>query len=352
MAGEDVFDGPSGGDQLPAVADGGAADLDNANAADDLSADEKQAAEETAAVEAAMKAVSKTTDEERKPDQTTDIARSDVGKPAADKTTDDLYRIPHGASGEYRKQYKALSDHARSIDTELAQMRESAKASAERIGAWESTLKDAGANAQVLAGHLGYIKAVNSGNLEQALAWIENERTALARALGQPLDGVDVLGDFPDLRRQVDEMEMSENAALELARHRRAAQAHQHAANAQHQDAQRHAVEQQAAQVRANGLESVRAWLSEVEKNDINYAAKEPIVAAWLEKPETIASLRAVPPEQWIFVVRSLYDSIQSAPERRDPGTLRPLRPGGPGGRGMSKDADPTDVAMRAAGYF
>ena len=40
----------------------------------------------------------------------------------------------------------------------------------------------AGATPEVLSGHLSYIKAINSGDLEGALAFIESERAALARA--------------------------------------------------------------------------------------------------------------------------------------------------------------------------
>jgi hypothetical protein len=63
------------------------------------------------------------------------------------------------------------------------------------------------------------LKSSDPKDLEQALGMVEQQRLALYKALGKEPEGggIDLLADFPDLKKQVDEEEITRAAALEIA---------------------------------------------------------------------------------------------------------------------------------------
>ena len=270
---------------------------------------------------------------------------------------DDLTQIPRGLNGEARAKYKALGDHARQLDQQLSERAKEYETVTQRISTYESVLKDAGATPEVLSGHLSYIKAINTGDLEGALAFIESERAALARALGKPLEGVDLLADFPDLRQRVDGFELTEQDALEMAKLRRAQQ--QTEAQRQSQEQQQQQQYQQRQQMdaynakRTSALSEIKAW-TEAQQSSIDWDVMEGAVVSFLQQPATQQILAQTPPENWLSIIKSHYASLQQLAARsvQAPRTgTTPLRPRGAGGTVASQASSSEDAVRQRLGY-
>lgn len=271
-----------------------------------------------------------------------------------DKTkSDDLYRIPSGLSGEARGKFKALSDHARTVDTEISQLRETHTQSVQRLTEIDHVIKDSGATPEALSSALQYIKAVTSGDWDAALSFIESERSAIAQRVGKQIPGVDVLAEFPDLRTAVDEMELSETHALEIAKSRRTAQA----AQSRHQrEAATHAETQQAAHyqsAKTQALGNIEHWLASQTATDLDWPQQEAALSAHLARPETQQILLNLRPDLWPQYVASAYASLQYAPPAGVPAPsgVTPLRPKGSGGGTVKAPQTALEAVKQKLGY-
>lgn len=185
---------------------------------------------------------------------------------------------------------------------------------------------------------LQFNKLRKSGDIEGALRMIENTRLGLYKALGRAAPGVDLLDDFPDLKAKVDALEMTPDAAAEVATARR--QAATLAARQQHeQRGQQHA--QQQKEVVDGALAEISRWQAEAAVKDPQFAAKQKAI---IEKiPEVIKSYA---PNQWLATIKLLYENTAvpaSAPTDTGlpPRGPAPIRPNG--NRGGAKEA--TDMA-------
>lgn len=269
-----------------------------------------------------------------------------------------LHTIPRGLKGEARANYKALSDHAKELAAQQDEQRQQYEKVVERINTFEDIIKDSGATPEVLSEHFQYIKHVTSGNLDAALEFIEGERRALAEALGKPLDGVDLLADFPDLKERVDKMELDEAAAHELANARRAQQ-RQAAQQEQAQTAaqQRQQVEAMQEQ-RRQALSDIQAWIDEQSKTMLppDWQAIEAQIAGYLGSEATQALLTKIPPNEWLPHIKAQYDVLKNFAASRGPSaggapTPTPLRPRGAGGKVQREPTNAEEaVEARLAG--
>lgn len=265
---------------------------------------------------------------------------------------DELCQIPRGLSGEARAKFKALSDHARQLDSQFQQRSQEHEQTSQRLRGFEDVLRDAGATAPVLNSHLQYIRAINTGDYESALAFIEAERASLAQAIGKPLDGVDLLADFPDLREAVDNYQMTENAALEMAKLRRVATQQQARDQQAQQVEQQRQAQEQYTQRRTVAMQGVEAWI-ESQKSSIDWGVMEGAIVEFLRQPATRQTLSNTPPEQWLDIIKSHYASIQTlvarnAPQRNGP---TPLRPRGAGGAVGSVPNSAEEAVLKRLGY-
>lgn len=182
-----------------------------------------------------------------------------------------------------------------------------------------------------LAGYLHFNSLLQSGNaedLEAALQMVEQQRLGLYKALGREPEGggLDLLKDFPDLAKQVEEDEITRAAALELAKARRERAAREHQASrqksAKQADADRQAQQKKEAE---DAEKAISTWTAELQKSDIDYAAKEDRLLAKLDEV-----LEKYPPKQWLPTLKLLYDGIEITKAAPPGGSQhKPLRPSG-----------------------
>lgn len=172
----------------------------------------------------------------------------------------------------------------------------------------------------------GLLQSKNPKDLEQALTMIEEQRAALYKVLGrEPAGGgIDLLAEFPDLKKQVDDEEITRQAALEIAHGRRDRAARTAAENKQ-QNTQR--TQQQTVAQRKQESESalggIEKWTAEVSKSDLDYKAKEDILL-----PQIAEIMKEYEPKLWLPTIKRLYAGItvQKAVAQTG-GDKKPLRP-------------------------
>lgn len=239
------------------------------------------------------------------------------------KPLDEIYRIPEGMTGQHRAAYKRLSDHALELNEKIAATETQYREAMETLTEYHEIIQETKASPDQVDAMFGYIEMVNKGNLEMAFQILETERNELARRLGKPAPGVDLLEGFDDLKAEVQHMQMTPERAAEIARYRRQQAEQQHyQQRAQQEEAQTQA-QQQAKDVAMN---DIAAWMHELKANDIDFAAKDKMLA-----PKIAEILSELEPKHWLRQLRLYYDSLQ-VQQPRPVREAQPLRPQSGGG--------------------
>lgn len=347
---------PIAGDSMPADHEdaGAIAEREQTDAlANDVDAQAASAGEQKepeTALDAVAKVLGKKEDPQAKtgdesPDDAKDGADADDSQAKAGDEIPDLYRIPEGMKGEHRAAFKKLSDHAQEVN-------EAYQENSAILTGFNKVLEDCGADAGQFSASMQFVAAVNQGDFDSALAWLDAERAAIAQHLGKPVDGVDLLDGFDDLKAQVDDEEITEEAAREIATARRAnARARQQADQAE-KDRQAQAQQTETTQAfqtkKSAALADVGKWLGELKGKDIDFVAKERMLNQYVNDPTTAEILQNLDPALWSKHLRKVYDSFNSptgaAPA---PGDVTPLRPNA--SRGVQKEASSELEALQMA---
>lgn len=220
--------------------------------------------------------------------------------------------MPEGLSTKAQERFQHLVGRVKEREQAL-------EAITKDVQEFRAVIQETGARPEDFNQALGYMRMVNSGDLQGALRVLDEQRRMIALAIGQPLPGADPLSAFPDLRQRVDAYQMDEQAAIEIARSRQAQQ-RQTEAMAQQQQAAR--AQQSLASERQNAVAAIDQLGAQWAKSDPDYAAKEDII---LKQLPHIA--QNFPPSMWASQVRILYDTVSSmprqAPQRSAPPPLR-----------------------------
>lgn len=196
------------------------------------------------------------------------------------------------------------------------------------------------------------LQSKDAKDLESALQMLEGQRTALYAALGREPEGggIDLLKDFPDLKKQVDEEEITRAAALEIAKGRRERAARQaEEQRQQQQQQQKTQTAEQRKQAGEKALADIEAWTAGLAKTDLDYKAKEDKLLAKLD-----GVLKSYPPEQWVSTLKLLYEGIEITKAPASPGGKQnqPLRPSGakPGAKAPNSMLEAINQGLGYAG--
>lgn len=250
---------------------------------------------------------------------------------------------PDGLSKGARERFGKLIERVKEGDQRFAELDG-------KFRGIEQTLKGTGATPEQWGQILTAMRYANSGDPAQArmaLQIIDGYRAEIARAAGVPIEGVDVLSDFPDLRAKVDSGTLDEESAAELAAQRRAVDRNRATVNQQEQQRQQ---AQQLEQRQNTARASLDALGSQLAKSDVDYPRKIEI----LEKRGVIANIVAtVPPEQWQASFKSAYDAlgdVAAAARTPAPGpNEQPMRRSSKSGSGAEAQPKTVRDAVRAA---
>jgi hypothetical protein len=189
---------------------------------------------------------------------------------------------------------------------------------------FKQLVQGTGMTPQDFAQTLEFGRLVNSGDekdVRVALEMLESQRAMLYQRLGVEAPGVDLLEGHEDLKQAVDNMEITRERAVELAKFRKSeAQKVQQQKN-QTESMQRQQQIEQTVQQAAGAME---AYLS-TRANEVDHPARMKIIAAHFQNPENLqAFITTYEPHQWAATIKIMYDGIVVKPHQ--PHDAQPLR--------------------------
>lgn len=242
--------------------------------------------------------------------------------PAADPTKKppvvDPNAMPEGLTPKAQERFQTLANTNKEL-TARVQEYEPIVASAREL---QATFQTHGVKREQFDQAMEVVGLMNRGDLQGALRVLDEQRALISMHLGKPLPGADALANFPDLRQAVDNLQITEEHALELARGRTVQNYSQQAQQRQQAEQQS---QQQAQEQHQAGVRAVDGVCKRLEQSDMDYAAIEPM----LLKEINDGLLRGVPPSEWARIVEKTYGLIKqtaSATRSSAPSTtvLRP----------------------------
>jgi hypothetical protein len=205
------------------------------------------------------------------------------------------YSVPEGLSERSTERFNKL------VEDNKAQ-RELVRQHTETLNGMRQMVTDSGLNNEEFIGAIDFAATVKRDPVK-GIELMQGYIKHLAKVTGhRPAEmTVDLLEDFPDLRQQVEEMEITEAAALELAQARRQKQGKPQqggddfSGQRDYQYAQKQAVAE------------IADYLKQVSSNDIDWEKKAPILleAAQFAK-------EGMHPSKWLAHLKSEYAKINS----------------------------------------
>ena len=206
------------------------------------------------------------------------------------------------------------------------------------IGEFREMVTSSGMNPQEFAQSLEFGRLVSSGNeadTRVALEMLETQRAQLYAKLGVEAPGVDLLADHADLKAQVDDMELTRERAIELAKFRKT-DGDKKARETTERDALQG--RQQFEQTVTTAAGQMEAYL-DTRKSEVDHPARMRVISDHFRKPENLKTfIETYRPEQWGPTMKMMYDGIQlprTAPQQQ-PLRSRPTNLGAPASSGTT----------------
>ena len=193
------------------------------------------------------------------------------------------------------------------------------------INEFKALITDTKMSPEEFAQTLEFGRLMNSGDekdLRVAFEMVEQQRAVLAQRLGVKAPGVDLLAGHDDLKQAVENMEITEDRALELAKYRKQDAEKQQVAQAQQQSAQNQEQFQKTVQSAATQME---AYLN-TRANEADSPIKLKAISEHFKNPANLqAFVSTYQPDQWVNTLKLMYDNIvvPKAPAAAQPQPLR-----------------------------
>ncbi|OZB07105.1 MAG: hypothetical protein B7X61_15785 [Gallionellales bacterium 39-52-133] len=193
------------------------------------------------------------------------------------------------------------------------------------INEFKALITDTKMSPEEFAQTLEFGRLMNSGDekdLRVAFEMVEQQRAVLAQRLGVKAPGVDLLAGHDDLKQAVENMEITEDRALELAKYRKQDAEKQQVAQAQQQSAQNQEQFNKTVQSAATQME---AYLN-TRANEADSPIKLKAISEHFKNPANLqAFVTTYQPDQWVNTLKLMYDNIvvPKAPAAAQPQPLR-----------------------------
>jgi len=270
--------------------------------------------EEKTAVEAIKKALAEDDTEEEVPDQVEEDTKSEEEPEVEDEADDDIYSEPAGLKPKAQERFRGLVEDNKTKTERLDQAEFALKEIHKTVSESHMTPEEFG----YLIDYGRMAVSKKPEELEYALQTAQNEIVRISQLLGKEVPGVDLLADQPELKKRVDDYELSREDALRIAKSERELASYKQV-QTQQREQQQVATKQQ--DVQQQSLDQVRAYMSKMKSTDINFSAKEAKLV------DQAAKVRQnYPPEQWPTIIQDLYEtmSVDSSTQKQNLKTSAP----------------------------
>lgn len=151
------------------------------------------------------------------------------------------------------------------------------------------------------------LKSGDETSLKTALEMVNQQRELICKQLGIEAPGVDPLADFPELKKSVDNMEVSRAHALELARYKRQDQTRQQVQQTQHTSQQQM---QEYQQTLKQAGDTAEAYFKTREK-EVDFPVRIAQIQTKFKDPAFVNEfVTTYEPKQWVGILKMMYDSV------------------------------------------
>lgn len=247
-----------------------------------------------------------------------DELTEDPNNPKPEAKAEDKPKAPEQEEAELLEGVK--SDRGRE---RIKQVFAEKKQLEQEITSFREMVKSTGMSAQEFAQTLEFGRLVSSGdekNLRVALEMVESQRAMLYQKLGVEAPGVDLLQGHDDLKQAVDNMEITRERAVELAKYRKQQQEVQQRQQVERQTVQRQQEFQQQVQQAAQSME---AYL-QTRAQEIDHPARMKVIMEHFKNPENLQRfVSTYQPHQWAATIKMMYDNIQVPRAAASPQPIR-----------------------------
>jgi len=273
--------------------------------------------EEKSAVEAIKQALAEDEPKDEEiPDQVAEDTKSDEKPAVEDEAEDDtdIYSEPAGLKPKAQERFRSLVEDNKTKTERLDQAEFALKEIHKTVSESHMTPEEFG----YLIDYGRMAVSKKPEELEYALQTAQNEIVRISQLLGKEVPGVDLLADQPELKKRVDDYELSREDALRIAKSERELASYKQV-QTQQREQQQVATKQQ--DVQQQSLDQVRAYMSKMKSTDINFSAKEAKLV------DQAAKVRQnYPPEQWPTIIQDLYEtmSVDSSTQKQNLKTSAP----------------------------
>lgn len=167
------------------------------------------------------------------------------------------------------------------------------------------------------------INSTDEKDLRVALEMVDRERSYLCEKLGIEQPGIDLLTGHEDLKAAVDNMEITRDKAVELAKYRK-----QQADQQQRQEFQQRTESDRQAfqQTVTQAATTMEAYL-ETRANEADHPAKMQMIANHFQNPANLQEfVSTYKPDQWLATIKMMYDNIVVPRQPTPAAAPQPLR--------------------------
>ena len=242
------------------------------------------------------------------------------------------------ADGEVDPDAELLSGMKERTRERFTEMRTNLKAAEDRItefqggvGELHNVVMESTATAQQLSGALQIFKMINAGDAQgasSALPELQALYNAVAQVAGVAEMGGDPLANHPDLKQGVDDLNLTQENAEEMARLR----LQQNQSQQRVQKTQQAEQTQQANQLQAqNAANGIKQWEDNLITSDADYKLLQPSLVQASQ-----AIMQQFPPHEWLPRIqheyKSMHEGLALANKAQQKGSPAPVRPGPSGG--------------------
>lgn len=228
-------------------------------------------------------------------------------KPADAKPTDEKpaeldLTPPEGMNKRSSERWERLTGALKEKDTQIAQFTTEVSGLREQVTAFQAMINESGMSDAEL------LRVIDLGSQikrdpEGAFRTLNGVLKNLAKQIGHTIETVDLLEGFPDLRAKVQSMDITKDAALELAQARLREQARATRAQATERS---QATERAVADRVSKAAAAVEQFLTAVEASDPDFARLVPAMTRAAEFART-----NIAPEKWLDYLKHEMQNLK-----------------------------------------
>lgn len=240
-------------------------------------------------------------------------------------------KMPEGLTPKAQERFQALANTNKELTGKLEQVTALVGGNLDAVApmlqsaqALQQTFQEHGVRREQFDQGMQIIGMINRGDLEGAQKFMQEQLRLISLATGKPVGAVDTLAGHQDLRDAVDNLQMTEAHAIEVARARMVQQNTQQNHQRQQQEYSQQQATQQAVQ---QGQLAVDKFCKAQMSSDLDYSKIEPLLLKEIQE----GLLQGVPPQAWVGIVEKTYRLIKqtSSMARAGGASTTVLRPTG-----------------------